>query len=35
MNPFAPDLLRELAQRSYGTPLWVYDAATIRERIAR
>jgi len=33
MNPFAPDLLRELA-RSYGTPLWAYDAATIRARIA-
>jgi len=33
MNPFAPDLLRTLA-RAYGTPLWVYDAATIRQRIA-
>ena len=33
MNPFAPDLLRTLAQR-HGTPLWVYDAATIRARIA-
>ena len=33
MNPFAPDLLRALAQ-AHGTPLWVYDAATIRARIA-
>jgi diaminopimelate decarboxylase len=33
MNPFAPDLLRQLAQ-THGTPLWVYDAATIRSRIA-
>lgn len=33
MNPFAPDLLRSLAQ-THGTPLWVYDAATIRARIA-
>ena len=33
MNPFAPDTLRALAQR-HGTPLWVYDAATIRARIA-
>ena len=33
MNPFAPDILRALAQR-HGTPLWVYDAATIRARIA-
>jgi diaminopimelate decarboxylase len=33
MNPFAPTLLRELAQ-AHGTPLWVYDAATIHERIA-
>ena len=33
MNPFTPDTLRALAQR-HGTPLWVYDAATIRERIA-
>jgi diaminopimelate decarboxylase len=32
MNPFAPDLLRALA-RQHGTPLWVYDAATIRQRI--
>jgi len=34
MNPFAPALLRQLAQ-AHGTPLWVYDAATIRERIAQ
>ncbi len=33
MSPFAPDTLRALAQR-HGTPLWVYDAATIRARIA-
>jgi len=33
MNPFSPDLLRQLAQQ-HGTPLWVYDAATIRSRIA-
>ena len=33
MNPFAPDLLRRLA-RQHGTPLWLYDAATIRARIA-
>jgi diaminopimelate decarboxylase len=33
MNPFSPDLLRQLAQ-THGTPLWVYDAATIRQRIA-
>ncbi len=33
MNPFAPALLRSLA-RTHGTPLWVYDAATIRARIA-
>ncbi len=29
----SPELLRELAAR-HGTPLWVYDAALIRERIA-
>ena len=28
---FEPALLRELAQR-HGTPLWIYDAATIRAR---
>ncbi len=33
MNPFAATTLRALAQR-HGTPLWVYDAATVRERIA-
>ncbi|WP_088284411.1 diaminopimelate decarboxylase [Ideonella sp. A 288] len=33
MNPFAPTLLRQLAQQ-HGTPLWVYDADTVRERIA-
>jgi diaminopimelate decarboxylase len=31
-NPFAPARLQSLARR-YGTPLWVYDAATIRSRI--
>ncbi|ASM78364.1 Diaminopimelate decarboxylase [Vitreoscilla filiformis] len=30
---FTPDLLRALAQQ-HGTPLWVYDAHTIRQRIA-
>lgn len=30
---FTPDLLRTLAQQ-HGTPLWVYDADTIRQRIA-
>ena len=33
MNPFSPAQLRQLAQ-AHGTPLWVYDAATIRQRIA-
>ena len=33
-NPFAPAQLWNLADQ-YGTPLWVYDAATIRERIAQ
>lgn len=32
MNPFSPDLLRRLAAE-HGTPLWVYDAATVRARI--
>jgi diaminopimelate decarboxylase len=32
MSPFEPSLLRSLAQR-HGTPLWVYDAATVRARI--
>jgi len=30
---FTPELLRALAQQ-HGTPLWVYDATTIRQRIA-
>ncbi len=33
MNPFNPSLLADLA-RQHGTPLWVYDAATIRSRVA-
>lgn len=33
-NPFTPAQLWNLAD-AYGTPLWVYDAATIRERIAQ
>jgi len=33
MNPFSPAQLRQLAQ-AHGTPLWVYDADTIRQRIA-
>jgi diaminopimelate decarboxylase len=33
MNPFAPALLAEQAHL-HGTPLWVYDAATIRQRVA-
>jgi diaminopimelate decarboxylase len=33
MNPFTPATLRAVAQ-DHGTPLWVYDAATIRARIA-
>ncbi|MDR3370630.1 diaminopimelate decarboxylase [Rhodoferax sp.] len=33
MNPFTPDTLASLAQ-TYGTPLWVYDAATIQRQIA-
>ena len=33
MNPFSDAQLRALAQQ-YGTPLWVYDAATIRQRVA-
>lgn len=31
---FTPELLHTLADQ-YGTPLWVYDAATIKERIAQ
>lgn len=33
MNPFTPTQLREIA-RTHGTPVWAYDAATIRQRIA-
>ena len=33
-TPFSPDLLWQLAD-THGTPLWVYDAATIRQRIAQ
>lgn len=33
MHPFTPSTLASLAQQ-FGTPLWVYDAATITERIA-
>ncbi|MBV2162758.1 MAG: diaminopimelate decarboxylase [Comamonas sp.] len=32
--PFSPELLQDLADQ-HGTPLWVYDAATIRNRIAQ
>ncbi|MDN3920711.1 diaminopimelate decarboxylase [Roseateles violae] len=32
-NPFSPARLQALAQ-TFGSPLWVYDAATIRARIA-
>lgn len=32
MNPFTPSLLADLA-REHSTPLWVYDAATIRQRV--
>ena len=32
MNPFTNTQLRDLATE-HGTPLWVYDAATIRQRI--
>jgi len=32
MNPFSPDTLRPLAL-AHGTPLWVYNADTIVERI--
>ena len=31
MNPFTPTTLASLAQQ-HGTPLWVYDAATIRRQ---
>ena len=33
-NPFTPDLLWQLAD-DFNTPLWVYDADTIRQRIAQ
>jgi len=33
MNPFTDSTLRALALE-HGTPLWVYDAATIRQRVA-
>ena len=33
MNPFSPTTLAALAQQ-YATPLWVYDATTIKQRIA-
>ena len=32
MNPFTDTVLRQVAQQ-HGTPLWLYDAATIRQRI--
>ncbi|PIW06423.1 MAG: diaminopimelate decarboxylase, partial [Comamonadaceae bacterium CG17_big_fil_post_rev_8_21_14_2_50_60_13] len=32
MNPFTPHTLAALA-RAHGTPLWVYDAATIVRQI--
>jgi len=32
MNPFTPSALASLAHQ-YGTPLWVYDAATITARV--
>ncbi len=32
MNPFNPTTLRTIA-RTHGTPVWAYDAATIRTRI--
>jgi len=32
MNPFSPSSLASLAQQ-FGTPLWVYDAATIERQI--
>ncbi|MGY4830542.1 diaminopimelate decarboxylase [Sphaerotilaceae bacterium SBD11-9] len=33
MNPFTPATLRTIAH-THGTPVWAYDAATIRSRIA-
>ena len=32
MNPFTPSTLASLAQQ-HGTPLWVYDAATIQRQV--
>jgi diaminopimelate decarboxylase len=32
MNPFTPSTLASLAQQ-HGTPLWIYDAATIRRQV--
>ncbi|HVS18605.1 MAG TPA: diaminopimelate decarboxylase, partial [Planctomycetota bacterium] len=32
-HPFPDELLRDLAER-FGTPLWVYDAHTLRARLA-
>lgn len=34
MNPFSDQQLRDLAQQ-FSTPQWVYDAATVRRRIAQ
>ncbi|WP_233804562.1 diaminopimelate decarboxylase [Paraburkholderia sp. HP33-1] len=34
MTPFNPHQLADLA-RQHGTPLWVYDADTIRQRVAQ
>lgn len=33
MNPFSSAVLRAIAQ-THGTPVWAYDAATVRARIA-
>ncbi|MBC7619441.1 MAG: diaminopimelate decarboxylase, partial [Candidatus Saccharibacteria bacterium] len=33
MNPFTPSALATLSHE-FGTPLWIYDAATITQRIA-
>lgn len=33
MSPFTDSQIQQLAQQ-HGTPLWVYDAATIRQRIS-
>ena len=34
MKPVTDQTLAQLAQE-HGTPLWVYDAATIRARVAQ